>query len=817
MPDWIGELRKLISLQVSDNKLPDLPDRIGDLRELEDLDVSHNELRVLPHWIGELRKLEYLNVSGNALSVLPDWIGELRKLKSLDVNDNHLTDLPDRIGDLCALEWLSVSRNHLRVLPDRIGELSTLEDLIVCDNALERLPNNMGYLPENAEVDVSNNPIALLPSNFREWKRFVLQMTAGNLTPEARVEWADINRQGLGPRPNYNMTQAGAAQTVEEDRELGRPLDRAAAAWLSADLPDRAAVLGRLADIDRRYRLQAKKAKLGHSLLKRLAGIDRYRIAANDAKSRSKHVLAGDAYNRVRDYSRMLDRLPQMEEYKNIETCPVVMERTERLLQSVARTELREPKQRDKLHEMRFGKAQHALGACGDRVAEGYGAVLRGEDACIAIMDDWSADKRLGLIESEWLDYEIDLEVFERRKNRGGDFLQIALGYKMRLVHEKGVALSHAPKEIRFEIAAKVSDDELETMAAHLQGLDRVLLDERASEHEVWQDWLRAHHSAACEVIDQGFGALMESLQESWDFKQRQHPGMSEEFAEAKIVTPAEFGKLIALIDSEDMWKDALQQIGQAKERALEKFAAEVAGVERKAKLARERTPAQGQSLAEVAPASLAMAPQSPRQAQPQSKADVLEAVGACREWAEAFGDAQVLKAKAEAAKQAPSVEFVKSIPLLDAKQQQLAGSNRFTFIAPPQMSKERQAALIAKAAAQGLKIEAVVGQLVERFHVHGSAIFTSEPDKAVVVRQGAYLMELPESRVKAQADRTKAEVLARDGDGKTPPNPKAEVRGFQVPEMTDEYKAMLKRDYSAKTELQGPETNKPVRRRSGL
>lgn len=55
-----------------DNKLKELPDTLGELRSLRTLDVSENEIQRLPQRLAHLRTLE---VRGAILASGPLWLG----------------------------------------------------------------------------------------------------------------------------------------------------------------------------------------------------------------------------------------------------------------------------------------------------------------------------------------------------------------------------------------------------------------------------------------------------------------------------------------------------------------------------------------------------------------------------------------------------------------------------------------------------------------------------------------------------------------------------------------------------------------------
>lgn len=71
----IGNLKNLVCLDVSENRLEDLPEEIGGLENLTDLHLSQNVIETLPDGIGLLSKLTILKVDQNRLTILNEKIG----------------------------------------------------------------------------------------------------------------------------------------------------------------------------------------------------------------------------------------------------------------------------------------------------------------------------------------------------------------------------------------------------------------------------------------------------------------------------------------------------------------------------------------------------------------------------------------------------------------------------------------------------------------------------------------------------------------------------------------------------------------------
>jgi hypothetical protein len=90
LPESLGQLTQLRSLNLSGNQLTALPESLGQLTQLQLLDLSDNQLTALPEWLGQLTQLRSLNLSGNQLIALPESLGRLEYLQQLNLEKNPL-------------------------------------------------------------------------------------------------------------------------------------------------------------------------------------------------------------------------------------------------------------------------------------------------------------------------------------------------------------------------------------------------------------------------------------------------------------------------------------------------------------------------------------------------------------------------------------------------------------------------------------------------------------------------------------------------------------------------------------------------------
>jgi Leucine-rich repeat (LRR) protein len=184
LPIEIGKLTKLTRLYLGNNNLNILPKEIWNLENLSALDLSGNNLESLPKEIGKLTKLTRLFLGGNKFIGLPNEIWGLTNLTDLYLDDTKLAALPIDIGKLTKLTRLFLSKNQLTSLPKEIGKLENLKGLYLSNNLLEKLPSEIGQLRNNLTyLDLSRNKLSGLPKDIGELKKLTgLYLSNNQLT-----------------------------------------------------------------------------------------------------------------------------------------------------------------------------------------------------------------------------------------------------------------------------------------------------------------------------------------------------------------------------------------------------------------------------------------------------------------------------------------------------------------------------------------------------------------------------------------------------------------------------------------------------------
>jgi Leucine-rich repeat (LRR) protein len=179
LPEWLGQLTQLQSLDLSRNQLAALPAWLGQFTQLQNLALSFNQLMALPEWLGKLTQLHSLDLFGTGLTMLPEWLGEFTQLRSLDLNGNQLTTLPESLGQLTQLQELNIAGNQLTVLPECLGQLTRLRILAISWNGLRLLPDWISNLENLRELYAIKNEIERLPDAFGNLKQLRILALGG--------------------------------------------------------------------------------------------------------------------------------------------------------------------------------------------------------------------------------------------------------------------------------------------------------------------------------------------------------------------------------------------------------------------------------------------------------------------------------------------------------------------------------------------------------------------------------------------------------------------------------------------------------------
>ena len=122
----IRYLRNLWYFHTEDNYSGPFPEELRYCHSLTSLYLNSNpNITEIPEWIGELTNLETLEFYHDDITYLPDSVCNLMKLTHLDVSRNEkLAILPENIGNLAKLDYLNISQTAITMLPASVRNLS---------------------------------------------------------------------------------------------------------------------------------------------------------------------------------------------------------------------------------------------------------------------------------------------------------------------------------------------------------------------------------------------------------------------------------------------------------------------------------------------------------------------------------------------------------------------------------------------------------------------------------------------------------------------------------------------------------------------
>ncbi|NXD45917.1 SCRIB protein, partial [Copsychus sechellarum] len=192
----LGNLRRLVCLDVSENRLEQLPGELSGLAALTDLLLSQNLLESIPDGIGQLKQLSILKVDQNRLTDVTESIGDCENLSELILTENMLTALPRSLGRLAKLTNLNADRNRLSALPAEIGGCASLSVLSLRDNRLGVLPPELANSAQLHVLDVAGNRLQNLPFALTNLNLKALWLAENQSQPMLKFQTEDDEKTG---------------------------------------------------------------------------------------------------------------------------------------------------------------------------------------------------------------------------------------------------------------------------------------------------------------------------------------------------------------------------------------------------------------------------------------------------------------------------------------------------------------------------------------------------------------------------------------------------------------------------------------------
>lgn len=231
LPNQLGHVPYLKSLDITSDYDIILPDSMGQLQDLQTLSLAEGYSAVnnvwarIPASITACKSLKYLTIT--AVRIIPEEMETICRIKSLEVltlKKTLLKKIPKNIGDLSNLRALIVKSNNFSKLPQSMAKLDKLELLFLEDNKFRKVPKVIGELSNlrSLEMNLSIlgfNPLAGLPASFKQLER----LRYLNLDVAKNFRWKNaFNTLGKIDRLTICKLRMGLHKQVKIPTNIGK-------------------------------------------------------------------------------------------------------------------------------------------------------------------------------------------------------------------------------------------------------------------------------------------------------------------------------------------------------------------------------------------------------------------------------------------------------------------------------------------------------------------------------------------------------------------------------------------------------------------
>ncbi|OAX78693.1 hypothetical protein ACJ72_06997 [Emergomyces africanus] len=174
LPASLSLATRLTYLDISNNRLEQLAHaELHNLRGLVSLKMTNNKLSTLPEYFGDFPSLRSLNISSNSFTSFPEFLYNLKSLVDLDISFNKITELSN-IGRLTTLERLWVTNNGLHgPLGETFRDLVNLKEIDARFNSITSI-DNITHLPRLEHLMMGHNGVSTFSGSFPKLRTLTL-------------------------------------------------------------------------------------------------------------------------------------------------------------------------------------------------------------------------------------------------------------------------------------------------------------------------------------------------------------------------------------------------------------------------------------------------------------------------------------------------------------------------------------------------------------------------------------------------------------------------------------------------------------------
>ncbi|XP_038592327.1 leucine-rich repeat-containing protein 20 [Micropterus salmoides] len=119
-PDGVFKVLRSVSeniriITLADNEMKAISSKFfSTFTQLRELDLQGNVLTKLPDAVGEMEHLISINLANNGFSIFPDKLIEIATLERINLEGNRITEIPvEKLSHMPALKWLNLKSNPL--------------------------------------------------------------------------------------------------------------------------------------------------------------------------------------------------------------------------------------------------------------------------------------------------------------------------------------------------------------------------------------------------------------------------------------------------------------------------------------------------------------------------------------------------------------------------------------------------------------------------------------------------------------------------------------------------------------------------------